>query len=90
MAPFFTGTILLLDIEHYLFRAINCSYVTSRDQYQALRLATVVYVMKSTPLRHVFDNCWKFYPKSNSHGRRGHGGLVDWSLMGTTVFLMWM
>ena len=29
----------------------------SRDQYQALRLATVVHVMKSTPLRHiVFDH----------------------------------
>ena len=36
------------------------------------------------------DDCWKFYPKSNSHGRRGHGGPVDWSLMGTTVFLMRM
>ena len=36
----------------FYFRAINCSYVTSRDQYQALRLATVVHVMKSTPLRH--------------------------------------
>jgi len=38
----------------------------------------------------VFDHCWKFYPKSNSHGRRGHGVSVDWSLMGTTVFLMWI
>ena len=27
----------------------------------------------------VFDHCWKFYPKSNIHGRRGHGGPVDWS-----------
>jgi len=36
----------------FYFRAINCSYVTSRDQYQALWLATVVHVMKSTPLRH--------------------------------------
>ena len=36
----------------FYFRAINCSYVMSRDQYQALRLATVVHVMKSTPLRH--------------------------------------
>jgi len=35
----------------FYFRAINCSYVTSRDQYQALRLATVVHV-KSTPLHH--------------------------------------
>ena len=39
----------------FYFRAINCSYVTSRDQYQARRLATVVllvHVMKSTLLRH--------------------------------------
>jgi len=36
----------------FYFRAINCLYVTSRDQYQALRLATVVHVMKSTPLHH--------------------------------------
>jgi len=73
----------------FYFRAVNCSYVTSRDQYQALRLATFVHVMKSTPLRHHLPIiCWKFHPKSNSHGRRGHGGPVDWSLMGKTVFLM--
>jgi len=36
----------------FYFQAINCSHVTSRDQYQALRLATVVHVMKSTPLCH--------------------------------------
>jgi len=55
MAPFFTGAILLLDIEHVLFQAINCSYVTSRDRYQALRLATVVHVTASTCM--TFDHC---------------------------------
>ena len=32
----------------FYFQAINCSYVTSRDQYQALRLATVVHVTTSS------------------------------------------
>jgi len=31
----------------------------SRDQYQALRLATVVHVMKSTPLRHRLQSLLK-------------------------------
>ena len=55
MAPFFTGAILLLDIERVLFSIfikLLVRHVTSRDQYQALRLATVVHVIKSTPLRH--------------------------------------
>jgi len=41
MAPFFTGAIILLDIEHVLFPS---NKLLSRDQYQALRLATVVHV----------------------------------------------
>jgi len=36
----------------FFLNTVYFSYVTSRDQYQALQLATVVHVMKSTPLRH--------------------------------------
>jgi len=42
MAPFFTGAILLLDIEHVLFPS---NKLLSRDQYQALWLATFVHVI---------------------------------------------
>jgi len=52
MVPFFTGAILLLDIEHVLFPSNKLLVRHVTWSYQALRLATVVHVMKSTPLRH--------------------------------------
>jgi len=54
-------------------------YVTSRDQYQALRLATVVHVMKSTLLCHRLRSLSKILSQItgwNRHGGRGHGGWV--------------
>jgi len=56
MAPFFYGSNF---IARYGTSSIRSNKLISRDQYQALRLATVVHVDGI-----VFDRCWKFYPKS--------------------------
>jgi len=59
MVPFFTGAILLLNTEHVLFQAINCSHV--------INIKSIGYCCACRNLHHygiVFDHCWKFYLKS--------------------------
>jgi len=77
MAPFFTGAILLLDIEHVLFpsnkllvRHVTWSISSTSIGYCCACHETYTATSSSSII------CWKFYPKSNSHGGRRHGGRV--------------
>jgi len=63
MAPFFTGAILLLDIEHVLFPS---NKLLVRHVTWSISSTSIGYCCVHRNLRHysiVFDHCWKFYPK---------------------------
>jgi len=81
VTPFFTGAILLFDIEHVLFRAINCCHVINTKYFDCLLLC-----MSTACMCIAFGHYWP-----NSHGGRGHGDdgvWPEWSFKGATVFYL--
>jgi len=77
MAPFFTGAILLLSIEHVLFPSnkLLVRHVTWSISNTSIGYCCACHeIYTATSSSSII--CWKFYPKSNSHGGRQHGGRI--------------
>jgi len=95
MAPFFTGAILLLDIQHVLFPS---NQLLSHHVTWSISSTSIGYCCACQNLHHydiVFDHCWKFYPKSlveiiNVGVGTAIGKTDIYYLMGATVFLIWI
>jgi len=70
MVPFFTGAILLLDIEHVLFPSnkLLVHHVPWSISSTSIGYCCACHeIYTATSSSSVI--CWKFYPKSNSYGR---------------------